>query len=51
MPEPIQDPDRPVPMTEALAELTTTCPVCGARRWPGDPILCRACGEPVLEGG
>jgi len=32
-------------------EVRERCPVCGADRGPDDPILCRACGEPVLRGG
>ena len=28
-----------------------TCQVCGARQRPGSPILCHACGEPVLVCG
>ena len=27
------------------------CQVCGAPQRPGAPILCRACGEPVLVWG
>lgn len=33
------------------AELSATCPGCGTERRPGDPILCRVCGEPVLDDG
>jgi hypothetical protein len=33
------------------AEATARCEQCGTERRPGDPILCRVCGEPVLDEG
>jgi hypothetical protein len=48
------DPTDPGPATavEAIeAEPSATCGGCGTARRPGDPILCRVCGEPVLDDG
>ena len=33
------------------AEATARCEQCGTLQRPGDPILCRVCGEAVLDDG
>ena len=39
-------------MVEAVeSELVARCENCGTEKRPGDPILCRTCGEPVLSDG
>jgi hypothetical protein len=44
------DRQAPAPVRErpAPSETPAHCQVCGAERAPGDSILCRVCGEPVI---
>ena len=44
-----RDPTAAIEAVEAAPE--TRCESCGVERLPGDPILCRICGEPVLGDG
>jgi hypothetical protein len=45
------DADEPVAVEAPEVDWVVTCQVCGARQRPGSPILCHACGEPVLVCG
>jgi hypothetical protein len=52
----IDAPRRPTPAPAALDEpveaaWSLRCEVCGTERRPDAPILCRVCGEAVLEEG